>query len=158
MTSLAAAILALLLAQPDGVRACDTEPHCYELAHDIASACESAGRATGINPWTLAAIAHAETRFDASRKGWRGAGLWGLNPRGRSFRESRMFCSLNVARCMTIEAAVAGAYLAEERRRCGSEDGALRSYGSGRCEGVKGNPNKYVRAVRASLARLRGAK
>jgi hypothetical protein len=152
MTTLAAAILGLLLAQPAGVAACHSDEECAELAVDIAYACDAAGLATDTDPWLLAAIAHNESRFDADRHGRRGRGLWGLNPRGRTYRDAVRFCRLDRARCWVVQAAVAGAYLAEERRRCGSREGALRSYGSGRCAG----PARYSRAVRASLARLRG--
>lgn len=152
---IAAAILALLLGYPPALRPCG-DAHgqtCAELAAEVADACEVAAITTGTDAWTLAAIAHAESRYDRNRHGRLGRGMWGINPRGFMHRSASAFCDADPERCLLAQAIMAGAYLAHERKRCGSWDGALRSYGSGRCDG----PAKYPRAVRASVAKLRGA-
>ena len=150
--TLAAAILVALLAQPAPLRACD-EGMCAEWAQEVADVCELAGAVLAVDPWVLASIAHAETRFDPSRVSptGKGTGLWGLHPRSKHGRRAAAWCKADPERCLLAHAIESAAYLNTERRRCGSMYGALRSYGSGRCEG----PERYPRSVAASLARLR---
>jgi len=155
---LAATILILLLAQPAKLRPCDTtEGECSDLAANIAEAADTAGLVTGVDPSLLVAIAHHETRFNQERVGRKGRGLWGLNPRSRAYRNAVAQCDIWPEQCTVAQALAAARYLADERRRCGSWDGALRSYGSGRCEGRAGE--RYLRGLRVSIARIeRGAR
>lgn len=151
--TLVAAILVTLLAQPSQVRACQ-EGYCAGWAQEVADACELAGTALEVDPWLLASIAHAETRFDPERRSptGKGAGLWGLHPGSKHGRRAAAWCEADPDRCLLAHAIEAAAYLNTERRRCRGINGALRSYGSGRCAG----PQKYPRTVAYSMARLKG--
>lgn len=151
--TLAMAIWTLIVAMPPNLQPCED---CNAWAQEIADSCEVAGHVLEVNPWALAAIAHHETRFDPKRKSptGKGVGLWGLNPRTRHGVRAKAWCEVHDSICTLSHAIEAAAYLAWERKRCGGWDGALRSYGSGRCDG----PAKYSRGVALSLAKLRGVK
>lgn len=149
------AIVGLLMGMPEGVRPCGDLEACIELGAEIAASAEIAGRATGVDPVVLVAIAHNESRFDASRGGKLGKGLFGLNPRTRMYRDAEALCGIFPEHCVLAQAVVAARYVADERRRCGGLEGAIRSYGSGRCDSPGGA--RHLRAWRASRAVIRKA-
>ena len=66
-----------------------------------------------------------------------------------------------VEACFDIQAVMAARYLAEEHRRCGSWESAVRSYGSGTCDETPGSEkylSRYLRAKRAVRKAVKEAK
>jgi hypothetical protein len=159
--TLAAAVFALLWAEAPEVRPCDGFESCVETSAVIADTIAGASEATGVDPVRLATIAYLESGFNPERHGVLGRGVFGLNPHGRTYRDARALCAaLPVEACFDIQAVMAARYLAEEHRRCGSWESAVRSYGSGTCDETPGSEkylSRYLRAKRAVRRAVREA-
>lgn len=155
---LAMVVMVILLGLSPEVRPCDSEEECIGVAAEIIEAVDVASSVTGIKAETLLVIAYYESGFNEERHGKLGHGVFGLNPRGRPYRDARAMCDVWPNHCLVAQAVVAGRYLEEERKRCGGMKGAIRSYGSGACDSPGGA--KYLRgfyktrrAFRAAAAR-----
>lgn len=105
----------------------------------------------------LATIAYLESGFNPERHGVLGRVVFGLNPHGRTYRDARALCAaLPVEACFDVQAVMAARYLAEEHQRCGSWEGAIRSYGAGTCDATPGS-DKYLRRYRRAKRAVRRA-
>lgn len=104
------------------------------------------------NPWLLAGVAWHESRFYPFARS--GAGAFGIfqilnrsrASRGLSFihdRRVRNRCRSELGACQRPIVERAVFWLKGSIDRCGSIDGGLRMYNSGRCDG----PSRYPRAV-----------
>jgi hypothetical protein len=127
--TLSAAILAVILSVPNPwcADACDV----WSL--ELATAYETAGEVRDVDPWLLAAISYLECSFDPTKNGKLGHGLMGLNPRSKWGGIAETVCDADPGGCLLAHVSIAVWYLDREKRRCGGWEGAIRSYGTGKC-------------------------
>lgn len=139
---------------------------CRELSHGCERQISTfvdyifdAAEEHNFNPWLLAGVAWHESRFYPFARS--GAGAFGIfqilnrsrASQGLSFihdRRVRNRCRSELGACQRPIVERAVFWLKGSIDRCGSVDGGLRMYNSGRCDG----PSRYPRAVFAAKMEL----
>lgn len=144
MTPAVAAVLALWTL-PNGhyVRAC--RPDCELRAAHIAHAVDGAEVMSGVDARVMLAVGFLESSL-LGRSNATSRGYWGMHRRSRLWLECSAPCDVE------DQALVAAGDLARLRRECGSTEGALSAWQSGRCESETGK--RYARRVMALAGRI----
>lgn len=133
--------------RPDGTpvyaRSCRQAPTgCEQRLETFARLIANAAARHDIDPFLLAALTMRESSFDPSATGRAGeAGIAQLHPRGEGHdvryvqdRAYRRRCLRRVDACQQEVLERAADALRRARRRCGTMEGALAAYASGRCD------------------------
>lgn len=123
---------------------------CEGRARHLAGEMVRAGRAHGVDPWLLGAIALRESGLNPMAVGAAGeTSIMQIHPRGRAGDRLARACSRAPSRCTSAAIWLAAEMLAGAMERCGSEAAALGAYNSGRC-----GAGDYSRRVLARRDRL----
>lgn len=148
MTPVAAAILALWTL-PNGhyVRACGQD--CELRAAHVEHAVEGAAIVFGVEEGVLIAVGFLESSL-LGRENTTSRGYWGMHRRSRLWRECSAPCDVE------DQALVAAGELKRLAAVCGSLEGALSAWRTGRCESETGQ--RYARRVVALAGRVGGNK
>lgn len=138
---------------------------CPRRVARLAYAFERAEHETGVDAWLLAAIAFHESGLNVEAIGARGEhGVMQLMPGSPWGREAARRCRVSPSDCDAIEIEVAARVVAHALTRCGTEEGALIVYNTGRgCTAEGDGPSsaeppgrRYARTVLSLRNELRG--
>ncbi len=118
------------------------------------------GEETGMSPWLLAAVAVHESRLNPAAEGpcgkWACRGIMQIHERWRGAppyiksAKARKRCSRQIGACQEPVVRFAANLLRSEIERCGSLEGGLGAYNTGRC----GRGLRYARKVQLELEHL----
>lgn len=132
---------------------CRTAPGgCEARLRAIALEMIRAGRAHGVDPWLLAAMAYRESGLNPDAIGAVGeVGVLQLHPRSARGRRALAACARAPSRCTAAVIWLAAEGLAASIARCGSEPAALGAYNRGHC-GVTSYSRRVLRQRELLLA------
>ena len=135
---------------------------CERRMESFASMITRSARDWGVDPWTLAAMAYQESRFNPAATGSSGErGILQLHPSRASARRLRFFrdpkkrksCLREPGACQAEIISLGASILARSIHICGSEDGGLAMYNAGRCDHPRGQ--RYAKLVLKWRRRLK---